>query len=50
MIEGLKLSNFKIWGPNPQNNENRGTKTAIKLIIYYKKIIKKVYIPMYNIC
>jgi hypothetical protein len=30
MIRGPKLSNFKMGGPNLQNNENRETKTAIK--------------------
>jgi hypothetical protein len=30
MIWGPKLPNFKIGGPNLQNNENLGTKTAIK--------------------
>ena len=30
MIEGPKLSNFKIEGPILQNGEDRGTKTAIK--------------------
>jgi hypothetical protein len=30
MIWGPKLPNFKIGEPNLQNNENMGTKTAIK--------------------
>lgn len=30
MIEGPKLSNFKIEGPIPQKDENRGTKIAIE--------------------
>jgi len=30
MMEGPKLSNFKIGGTISQNGENRGTKTAIK--------------------
>jgi hypothetical protein len=30
MIGGSKLSKFKIGGSNQQNNENRGTKIAIK--------------------
>jgi len=29
-MEGPKLLNFKIGGPKLQNDENRGTKTAIK--------------------
>lgn len=32
LIEGPKLSSFKISGPIPQNVENRGTKTAIKAL------------------
>lgn len=32
-MEELKLSNFKIGLPNFQNDENRGTKTAINLNI-----------------
>jgi len=36
LIEGPKLSNFKIEGPISQNDEKRGTKTAIKPnILYY---------------
>jgi hypothetical protein len=38
MIGGPKLSNFKIGGSNLQNNENMGTKTAIKSFIYKQKI------------
>jgi hypothetical protein len=34
MIGGQKLSNFKIEGPKLQNNENKGTKTAIKCFNY----------------
>jgi len=30
LIEGLKLSNFKIGGPILQNDENRGTKIVFK--------------------
>ena len=30
MMEGPKLSNFKIGRPILQSDENRGTKTAIK--------------------
>jgi hypothetical protein len=30
------LSNFKIGGPNLQNGENKGTKTAIKPLLKYK--------------
>jgi len=30
MMEGLKLSNFKIVGPISQKNENKVIKTAIK--------------------
>ena len=29
MMEGPKLSKFKIGGPFLQNSENKGTKTAI---------------------
>jgi hypothetical protein len=34
MIGGQKLSNFKIEGPKLQNNENKGTKIAIKCFNY----------------
>jgi hypothetical protein len=32
MLGGPKLLNFKIGGPILQNNENRRTKTVIKLL------------------
>jgi hypothetical protein len=30
MMDGSKLSNFKIGGSNLQNDKNKGTKTVIK--------------------
>jgi hypothetical protein len=33
-VGGPKLSNFKIRGPILQNDENKGTKTAIKPLFF----------------
>jgi hypothetical protein len=41
MMEGPKLSNFKIGGPFLQNGKNRKTKTAIKANLFFR--IRRTY-------
>jgi hypothetical protein len=43
LIEGSKLSNFKIGGPILQNDENRGAKAAIKPTIFVVHLLPYIY-------
>jgi len=48
LIKGLKLSNFKLRGPILQDDENRGTKTAIKPYFFYNtKIMFLTHPPIF---
>jgi hypothetical protein len=49
MIGGPKLSSFKIGGPKLQKVENRGTKTAIKPIFFYKHAHALVHMQSFMI-